>query len=158
MERGLSSSFFWPNEVPKNPSQGFLDVLNPLAQFSKEFEEFFCRFFTIEVTKSSRELRAPIDGGHAQMSPSLFSVTKQSSLTNCYDLNTLGQVSEAVEDFYMCFFPKRSSGKLMATCRRGHARMSHDPFSEFYQSFLGFLCVLISMVQFVFPLEFIISL
>jgi hypothetical protein len=24
------------------------------------------------------------------------------------------------------------SGKLMATCRRGHAWMSHDPFSEFY--------------------------
>jgi hypothetical protein len=51
-----------------------LDVLNPLAQFSKAFEDLFCRFFTIEVSGSSRELEAPIDGGHAQMSPSLFSV------------------------------------------------------------------------------------
>jgi hypothetical protein len=32
----------------------------------------------------------------------------------------------------LVFLLKRSSGKLMATCRRGHARMSHDPFSEFY--------------------------
>jgi hypothetical protein len=38
-----------------------LDVLNPLALFSKEFEDFFCRFFTIEVSESSRELEALID-------------------------------------------------------------------------------------------------
>jgi hypothetical protein len=53
-----------------------LDVLNPLAQFSKEFGDFFCRFFYLEVSGSSRELRATIEGGHAQMSPSLFSVTE----------------------------------------------------------------------------------
>jgi hypothetical protein len=53
-----------------------LDVLNPLTLFSKEFEDFFCRFFTIEDSWSSRELEGPIDGGHAQMSPSLFSMTE----------------------------------------------------------------------------------
>jgi hypothetical protein len=53
-----------------------LDVLNPLALFSKAFEDLFCRFYTIEVSESSRELEALIDGGHAQMSPSLFSVTE----------------------------------------------------------------------------------
>ena len=52
---------FWPNEVPKKPNKGFLDVLNPLAWFST-FEDFFCRFFTIEVSEeSSRELEALID-------------------------------------------------------------------------------------------------
>ena len=53
-----------------------MDVLNPLELFSKAFEDIFYRFFTIEVSESSRELRTPIDGGHAQMSPSLFSVTE----------------------------------------------------------------------------------
>jgi hypothetical protein len=39
------------------------------------------------------------------------------------------------------FLPKRSSGKLMATCRRGHARMSHDPFSELLLVIFGvFMC------------------
>jgi hypothetical protein len=38
-----------------------LDVLNPLALFSKPFEEFFYSFFTIEVSGSSRELEALID-------------------------------------------------------------------------------------------------
>jgi hypothetical protein len=38
-----------------------LDVLNPLALFSQPFEGFFCRFFTIEVSGSSRELEALID-------------------------------------------------------------------------------------------------
>jgi hypothetical protein len=38
-----------------------LDVLNPLALFSKAFEDFFCIFFTIEVSESSRELEALID-------------------------------------------------------------------------------------------------
>jgi hypothetical protein len=38
-----------------------LDVLNPLALFSNPFEDFFCRFFTIEVSESSRELEALID-------------------------------------------------------------------------------------------------
>jgi hypothetical protein len=43
---------------------GFLDVLNPLALFAKPFEDFICRFFTIEVSESSRELEALIYGGH----------------------------------------------------------------------------------------------
>jgi hypothetical protein len=51
---------FWPNEVPKKISWGFLDVLNPLAVFSQPFENFFCRFLTIEVSESSRELEALI--------------------------------------------------------------------------------------------------
>jgi hypothetical protein len=51
-----------------------LDVLNPLELFSKEFGDLYCRFYTIEVLGSYKELRAPIDGGHAQMSPSLFFV------------------------------------------------------------------------------------
>jgi hypothetical protein len=38
-----------------------LDILNPLALFSKEFEDFFCRFFTIEVSERFRELEALID-------------------------------------------------------------------------------------------------
>jgi hypothetical protein len=38
-----------------------LDVLNPLALFSNPFEDLFCRFFTIEVSESSRELEALID-------------------------------------------------------------------------------------------------
>jgi hypothetical protein len=38
-----------------------LDILNPLELFSKAFEDFFCRFFTIEVLESSRELEALID-------------------------------------------------------------------------------------------------
>jgi hypothetical protein len=38
-----------------------LDVLNPLALFSKAFEDFFCMLFTIEVLESSRELEALID-------------------------------------------------------------------------------------------------
>jgi hypothetical protein len=50
--------------------------MNPLALFSKAFGDLFCRFYTIEVSGSSRELRDLIDGGHAQMSPSLFSVTE----------------------------------------------------------------------------------
>jgi hypothetical protein len=53
-----------------------LDVLNPLALFSKEFGDLYCIFYTIEVSGSSRELRATIEGGHAQMSPSLFYVTE----------------------------------------------------------------------------------
>jgi hypothetical protein len=50
--------------------------MNPLAQFSKAFEYLFCRFFTIRVSGSSKKLEVPIDGGHAQMGPSLFSVTE----------------------------------------------------------------------------------
>jgi hypothetical protein len=50
--------------------------MNPLALFSKEFKDLFFRFYIIEVLESSRELEALIDGGHAQMSPSLFSVTE----------------------------------------------------------------------------------
>jgi hypothetical protein len=53
-----------------------LDVLNPLTLFSKEFGDFYSRFYTIEVSGSSKELRATIERGHAQMSPSLFSVTE----------------------------------------------------------------------------------
>jgi len=53
-----------------------LDVLNPLALFSKEFEDFFCKFFYFEVSGNSRELRATIEGVHAQMSPSLLFVTE----------------------------------------------------------------------------------
>jgi hypothetical protein len=36
---------FWPNEVPKKPSYGFLDVLDPLALFSKPFEDFCLQVF-----------------------------------------------------------------------------------------------------------------
>jgi hypothetical protein len=53
-----------------------LDVLNPLEQFSKTFGDLFCRFFYFEVSGSSRELRATIEGGHAEMNPSPFSVTE----------------------------------------------------------------------------------
>jgi hypothetical protein len=38
-----------------------LDVLNPLALLSRPFEDFLCRFLTIEVSGSSRELEALID-------------------------------------------------------------------------------------------------
>jgi hypothetical protein len=38
-----------------------LDVLNPLALLSRPFEDLFCRFFTIEVSGSFRELEALID-------------------------------------------------------------------------------------------------
>ena len=51
-----------------------MDVLNPLELFSKPFEDFFCRFLTIEVSRSSRELEALIDGGHVLVSLCLFSV------------------------------------------------------------------------------------
>ena len=51
---------FWPNEVPKKPNYVFLNILNPLALFSNPFEDFFCRFLTIEVSESSRELEALI--------------------------------------------------------------------------------------------------
>jgi hypothetical protein len=37
-----------------------LDVLNPLALFSKPFEDFICRFLTIEVSGRFRELEALI--------------------------------------------------------------------------------------------------
>jgi hypothetical protein len=53
-----------------------LDVLNPLVQVSKEFGDFYCRFFYREVSESSKELRATIEGGHAQGSQSPFSVTE----------------------------------------------------------------------------------
>jgi hypothetical protein len=51
-----------------------LDVLDPLALLSRLFEDFFCKFFTIEVSASSRELEALIDGGHVLVSLCLFSV------------------------------------------------------------------------------------
>jgi hypothetical protein len=35
--------------------------MNPLALFSKPFEDFLCRFLTIEFSGSSRELEALID-------------------------------------------------------------------------------------------------
>jgi len=38
-----------------------LDVLNPLALLSRPFKDFFYKFFTIEVSASSRELEALID-------------------------------------------------------------------------------------------------
>jgi hypothetical protein len=37
-----------------------LDVLNPLELFLNPFEDFFCRFLTIEVLGSFRELEALI--------------------------------------------------------------------------------------------------
>jgi hypothetical protein len=42
-----------------------LDVLNPLELFSNPFEDFLCKFFTIKVSGSFRELEALIDLGHA---------------------------------------------------------------------------------------------
>jgi hypothetical protein len=51
-----------------------LDVLNPLELLSRKFEDFLCRFFTIEVSGSSRELEALIDGGHVLVSLCLFFV------------------------------------------------------------------------------------
>jgi hypothetical protein len=53
-----------------------LDVLNPLVKFSKAFGDFYCMFFYREVSESSREPKATIERGHAQMSPSPFSVTE----------------------------------------------------------------------------------
>jgi hypothetical protein len=50
--------------------------MNPLVYFSKEFGDFYCRFFYIEVSESSRELRATVEGGHAQMIPSPFLVSE----------------------------------------------------------------------------------
>jgi hypothetical protein len=39
------------------------------------------------------------------------------------------------------FLPKISSMKLMAICRRGHARMSHDPFFRVLLVIFGvFMC------------------
>ena len=52
----------------------FLDVMDPLVLFSRPFEDFFCRFLAIEVSASSRELEALIDGGHVLVSLCLFSV------------------------------------------------------------------------------------
>jgi hypothetical protein len=49
MVGGLTSSFFGQMRCRKSPARGFSDVLNPLALFSQPFEDFFCRFFTIEV-------------------------------------------------------------------------------------------------------------
>jgi hypothetical protein len=73
MAGGLSSSFFDQMRCRKSPAR---NALNSLALFSNAFGDFYCRFYTIEVSGSSRELRSPIDGGHAQMSPSLFFVTE----------------------------------------------------------------------------------
>jgi hypothetical protein len=42
--------------------------------FSRPFEDFFYKFFTIEVSGSSREFEALIDGGHGLVSLCLFSV------------------------------------------------------------------------------------
>jgi hypothetical protein len=64
-----------------------LDVLDPLVLFSRPFEDFLCKFFTIEFSGSSRELEALIDRGH-------------------------GLVSEAVEDFYSCFCQREAQGSL----------------------------------------------
>jgi hypothetical protein len=49
-------------------------VLDPLVLFSRPFEDFFYKFFTIEVSGSSRELEALFDGGHGLVSLCLFSV------------------------------------------------------------------------------------
>ena len=51
-----------------------MDVLNPLALLSRPFEELFCRILAIEVSASSRELEALIDGEHVLVSLCLFSV------------------------------------------------------------------------------------
>jgi hypothetical protein len=48
--------------------------MNPLELLSRTFEDFFCKFFTIEVSTSSRELEDLIDGGHVLVSLCLFSV------------------------------------------------------------------------------------
>jgi hypothetical protein len=50
--------------------------MNPLVQISKAFEDFYFRFSYKEVSKSSREIRVTIEGGHAQGSQSPFSVTE----------------------------------------------------------------------------------
>jgi hypothetical protein len=49
-------------------------MLDPLVLLSRPFEYFFYKFFTIEVSASSRELEALIDGGHGLVSLCLFSV------------------------------------------------------------------------------------
>jgi hypothetical protein len=51
-------------------------VLDPLVPFSQLFEDFFCKFFTIEVSGSSKELEALFDGGHGLVSLCLFSVNE----------------------------------------------------------------------------------
>jgi hypothetical protein len=51
---------FWPNEVPNKPIYGFLDVLNPLALFSKAFGDFYCRFFYLEVSGALGSLGPPL--------------------------------------------------------------------------------------------------
>jgi hypothetical protein len=51
-----------------------LDMLDPLVLFSSPFEGFFYNVFTIEVSGSSREFEALIDGGHGLVSLCLFSV------------------------------------------------------------------------------------
>jgi hypothetical protein len=48
--------------------------MDPLVLFSRPFEDFFCKFFTIEVSASSRELEALIDRGHGLVSLCLFYV------------------------------------------------------------------------------------
>ena len=41
----------------------------------------------------------------------------------------------------MTFIGVFATRKLKSTCRRGHARMSHDPFSELYLVIFGvFMC------------------
>jgi hypothetical protein len=53
-----------------------LDVLNPLVKFSKEFGDFYCSFCYMEVSESSKEPKATIEGGYAQGSQSPFLVTE----------------------------------------------------------------------------------
>jgi hypothetical protein len=89
-----------------------LDVLDPLVPFSQQFEDFFSKFFTIEVSASSRELEAFFDRGHGLVSLCQFYVIQISCLDKCYALNTLGQVLEAFEDFYKCFFQIEAQGSL----------------------------------------------
>jgi hypothetical protein len=49
-------------------------VLDPLVQFSQPFEDFFSKFFTVEVSASLGELEARFDRGHGLVSLCLFSV------------------------------------------------------------------------------------
>jgi hypothetical protein len=51
-------------------------MMDPLVPFSRPFEDFFYKFFTIEVPGSSRELEALFDGGHGLVSLCLFSVNE----------------------------------------------------------------------------------
>jgi hypothetical protein len=51
-----------------------MDVMDPLVPFLQPFEDFFSKFFTIEVPGSSRELEALFDGGHGLVSLCLFSM------------------------------------------------------------------------------------